>query len=193
MALPYLRAQQGPDTFRWVDFHAQKDQDTVVWVSRSLAVEDWTAIREIGVEYDAALVVTTDMGGPDVHYRGKEPVAQRGVNAALALAYGRKLQFCSPLFQSVKFENGKAVVRFTESDGGLTTDGGDLNGFLIAGADKKFYFADAKIDGDTVVVSSPHVPEPIAVRYGWADLPKVNLFNQAGLPASTFRTDDWPL
>jgi hypothetical protein len=64
MALPYLRAQQGPDTFRWVDFHAQKDQDTVVWVTRSLAVEDWTAIREIGVEYDAALVVTTRRATP---------------------------------------------------------------------------------------------------------------------------------
>jgi len=141
----------------------------------------------------AALVVSTDMGGPDVHYHGKEPVAKRGVNAALAIAYGKKIQFSSPLFQSVKFENGKAVVRFTETAGGLKTDSGALTGFVIAGADKKFYFADAKIDGDTVVVYSPQVPAPVAVRYGWADLPKVNLFNAADLPASTFRTDDWPL
>ena len=141
----------------------------------------------------SALVVSTDMGGPDVHYHGKEPVAQRGVNAALAIAYGQKIQFSGPVYQSAKFENDKAVVRFTETAGGLKTDGGELTGFVIAGADRKFYFADAKIDGDTIVVSCPQVPAPAAVRYGWADLPKVNLFNQAGLPASTFRTDDWPL
>lgn len=141
----------------------------------------------------AALVVSTDMGGPDVHYHGKEPVAQRGVNAALAIAYGQKIQFSGPVYQSVKFENGAAVVRFTETAGGLKTDGGALTGFVIAGADRKFFFADAKIDGDTVIVASPRVPVPVAVRYGWADLPKVNLFNAADWPASTFRTDDWPL
>ena len=141
----------------------------------------------------AALVVSTDRGGPDVHYHSKEPVAERGVKAAMAIAYGRNLQFSGPTFQDVKFKNGKATVRFAETTGGLKTDGGDLTGFVIAGTDKKFYFADAKIDGDTVVVSSPQVPEPAAVRYGWADLPKVNLFNAADLPAATFRTDDWPL
>lgn len=141
----------------------------------------------------AALVVSTDMGGPDVHYHGKEPVAQRGVNAALAIAYGRKVQFSGPIFQSVKFAGGKAFVRFAETAGGLKTVEGALKGFVIAGVDKKFFFANAKIDGDTVVVSSSQVAEPVAVRYGWADLPKVNLFNAAGLPASTFRTDDLPL
>jgi len=141
----------------------------------------------------AALVVSTDMGGPDVHYTGKEPVAERGVKAALAITYGQKIQFSGPGYQSAKFENGKALVRFTETAGGLRTDGGELAGFVIAGQDKKFYFADAKIDGDIVIVSSPQVPDPVAVRYGWADLPKVNLFNQSSMPASTFRTDDWPM
>ena len=141
----------------------------------------------------AALVVSTDMGGPDVHYTGKEPVAERGVRAALVVAYGQKIQFSGPIYQSAKFENGKAIVRFTETAGGLKTSGGELTGLVIAGSDKKFYFADAKIDGDTVIVSSPQVTAPVAVRYGWADLPKVNLFNQASLPASTFRTDNWPL
>ena len=141
----------------------------------------------------SALIVSTDMGGPDVHYHGKEPVAERGVKAALAVSYGKKIQFSGPVFQSVKFENGKAVMRFAEAAGGLKAKDGELTGFVIAGADKKFYFAEAKIDGDTIVISSPQVPKPVAVRYGWADLPKVNLFNQAGLPASTFRTDDWPL
>ncbi|MDP4274485.1 MAG: 9-O-acetylesterase, partial [Bacteroidota bacterium] len=68
-----------------------------------------------------------------------------------------------------------------------------LHGFTIAGNDMKFYFADARIVGNTVVVSSPDVPKPVSVRYGWADFPKVNLFNKKGLPASPFRTDDWPL
>ncbi len=140
-----------------------------------------------------ALIVSTDMGGPDVHYTGKEPVAGRAVKAALALAYGRKIEYVSPVFDSAKFVSGKAVLRFSQTAGGLAAKGDKVQGFVIAGADKKFVFADAKIDGDTVTVSSPLVPEPVAVRYGWADLPKVNLFNQAGMPASTFRTDDWPL
>ena len=70
---------------------------------------------------------------------------------------------------------------------------GELKGFVIAGEDRKFVFAEARIDGDTIIVSSPQVPKPVAVRYGWADLPQVNLFNGEGLPASPFRTDDWPL
>lgn len=141
----------------------------------------------------AALVVTTDMGGPDVHYTGKEPIAARATKAALTLAYGRDCDYSGPVLKEVKFEGGKAVVHFNHAGGGLETKGGDLMGFVIAGKDKKFVFADARIDGDTVVVSSALVSEPAAVRYGWADLPKINLFNKAGLPASTFRTDEWPL
>ena len=70
---------------------------------------------------------------------------------------------------------------------------GVKQGLVIAGSDRKFVFADAKIEDDAVVVSSPQVPNPVAVRYGWADLPRVNLFNKDGFPASPFRTDEWPL
>ena len=73
-----------------------------------------------------------------------------------------------------------------------TSDGGPLKGFAIAGEDRRFVWADARIDGDTVIVSSPTVLKPFAVRYGWADNPIANLYNKAGLPASPFRTDDWP-
>ena len=73
-----------------------------------------------------------------------------------------------------------------------TSDAGPVKGFAIAGEDSRFVWADARIDGDTVIVSSPTVPKPVAVRYGWADNPTVNLYNAAGLPASPFRTDDWP-
>ncbi len=140
-----------------------------------------------------ALVVTNDMGGPDVHYTGKEPIAERAVKAALALAYQKDIPSSSPIYQSVEFVSNQAIVHFTHTDGGLEERDGKLEGFVIAGKDQKFVFANAKITGNTVVVSSPQVLEPTAVRYGWADLPKVNLFNKTGFPASPFRTDDWPL
>jgi sialate O-acetylesterase len=73
-----------------------------------------------------------------------------------------------------------------------TLDDGPLKGFAIAGEDHKFVWADARIERDTVIVSSPKISKPVAVRYGWADNPIVNLYNKAGLPASPFRTDDWP-
>jgi sialate O-acetylesterase len=86
-------------------------------------------------------------------------------------------------------EGNAARLRFKHTDGGLEARGDAPNGFVIAGDDGKFAWADAAIDGDTVVVSSPKVVKPVAVRYGWADNPPVNLYNKAGLPASPFRTD----
>jgi sialate O-acetylesterase len=141
----------------------------------------------------AALVVTMDLGVPDVHYKNKEPAAERAVKAALALAYGRKVEASGPVLGSMAIAGGAATLKFTHTGGGLVAKDGPPSGFVIAGADKKFVFADAKIEGESVVVSSPQVPNPVAVRYGWADLPKVNLFGKNGLPASSFRTDDWPL
>ncbi len=84
------------------------------------------------------------------------------------------------------------TLAFKQLDGGLVVKDGDtLKGFAIAGADKKFVWADAKIVGDTVVVSSDGVPHPVAVRYAWADNPACNLAGKGGLPAAPFRTDDW--
>ena len=92
----------------------------------------------------------------------------------------------------MRSEGDKIVVEFNYANGGLAArDGGKLKGFAIAGADKKFVWADAQIVGDTVVVSSPEVKSPAAVRYAWANNPECNLVNKAGLPASPFRTDDW--
>ncbi|HTD85558.1 MAG TPA: 9-O-acetylesterase, partial [Candidatus Binatia bacterium] len=85
------------------------------------------------------------------------------------------------------------VLSFDNLDGGLDAKNGELTGFAIAGADKKFVWAKATIEGDKVVVSSPEVSAPAAVRYGWSDFPVVNLFNKTGLPATPFRTDDWPM
>lgn len=140
-----------------------------------------------------ALIVTRDLGEPDVHYKNKEPAAGRAVRAALAVAYGRKIESCGPIYQSLEIAGDKAIVHFTHTDGGLVAKGGPLTGFVIAGTDHHFVFADARIEGDAVIVSSPKVPHPVAARYAWADLPSANLFGRSDLPASPFRTDDEPL
>jgi sialate O-acetylesterase len=146
-----------------------------------------------------ALVVTIDLGESDVHYKNKEPAADRGVKAALALAYGREVVASGPAFKGCRFEEGRAVVSWDHVYGGLEVRErggtqpaeGAVSGFVIAGEDQKFVFADAKIEGETVIVSSPAVTKPVAVRYAWADYPKVNLYNREGFPAGPFRTDEW--
>ncbi len=138
-----------------------------------------------------AMIGTADIGDAnDMHPAQKAPVGERLALAARALAYGEKIEYSGPLFAGMKIKRSRAVISFTHADGGLVAAGGALKGFTIAGADGKFVPAKAAIKGRTVVVSSEDVKAPVAVRYGWAAAPDVNLFNQAGLPASPFRTDD---
>jgi len=93
----------------------------------------------------------------------------------------------------MEIEDGKIRVHFNHTEGGLVPKGGEtLRGFAIAGPNRQFEWAQAKIEEDTVLVWSLKIPTPLAVRYGWDDAPICNLFNGAGLPASPFRTDDWP-
>ena len=137
-----------------------------------------------------AMVVTTDVGDAnDIHPTNKAPVGNRLSLAARALAYGENLVYSGPVFQQASFADGKAVVSFTQVHQGLLAKDGPLKGFTIAGADKKFVSAQAEITGDTVTVSSPEISQPTAVRYGWTNVPEVNLFNRDGLPASPFRSD----
>jgi sialate O-acetylesterase len=137
-----------------------------------------------------AMVVTTDVGdATNIHPARKEPVGQRLALAARALAYGEKIEYSGPLYQAMAVDSGKAVLGFSHVGGGLVAKNGDLKGFTIAGADGNFVPGKAEIDGDQVVVSSPDVASPTAVRYGWENFPQVNLFNREGLPASPFRTD----
>jgi len=103
-----------------------------------------------------------------------------------------KVEFSGPVYRSMKIEGGSIRLTFDHSEGGLTAQDGPLVGFAIAGDDHKWVWADAKIDGNTVVVSSSQVPHPVAVRYSWATFFNSNLYNQAGLPAFPFRTDTWP-
>jgi sialate O-acetylesterase len=139
---------------------------------------------------NTAMVVTIDCGDAnDIHPANKAPVGARLALAARALAYGEKIEYSGPVFESLKIEGADAVLQFTHLGGGLVSKGGELKGYTIAGANNVFHPAQAKIVGSTVVVNSPDVPQPAAVRYGWANVPEANLFNSAGLPATPFRTD----
>ena len=135
------------------------------------------------------MAVITDYGeATNIHPKHKEPVGTRLSLAARALAYGEKIEYSGPTFDSLKIDGGKAVLKFQHA-AGLTAKNGELKGFTIAGEDKNFVPAKAEIKGDTVTVSADEVTKPAAVRYGWANIPDVNLYNEAGLPASPFRTD----
>jgi sialate O-acetylesterase len=139
---------------------------------------------------NTAMAVITDIGHPtDIHPTQKEPVGQRLAFAARALAYGEKIEYSGPLYQAMKAKGNKIAVNFTHVGGGLVAKDGDLKGFTIAGADGKFVPAKAEIKGANVIVSAEGVTDPKAVRYGWANVPDVNLFNKEGIPASPFRTD----
>lgn len=137
--------------------------------------------------------VIIDIGeAQDIHPKNKQDVGKRLALWALAKTYGKDVVYSGPTYKSMEKKGDRIVLRFDDVDGGLEAkDGEALKGFAIAGEDKKFVWADAKIVGDTVVVASPKVKAPAAVRYAWADNPVCNLYNKAGLPACPFRTDDW--
>ena len=140
------------------------------------------------------MAVITDVGEEkDIHPKKKEPVGARLALAARKIAYGEHIVYSGPTYKSMKVKEGKAILSFDHVGSGLEARDCELKGFAIAGADKKFVWAKAEIQGDKVIVSSPDVSEPVAVRYGWADFPVVNLWNKDGLPASPFRTDDFPM
>jgi len=143
---------------------------------------------------NTAMAVAIDVGdGRDCHPFDKREIGRRLSLAARALTYGEKISYSGPLYASMKVEDGRIRVCFQHADDGLVAkDGGPLRGFSIAGQDREFVPAQARIEGDTVVASSEQVTQPVAVRYAWADSPECNLHNGAGLPASPFRTDDWP-
>jgi sialate O-acetylesterase len=142
---------------------------------------------------NTAMAVTTDIGDANnIHPAHKEPVGARLALAARALAYGERIEYSGPLYQSMRTQGSRVTLTFTHIGDGLVAKDGALKGFTVAGPDGKFVPAQAEIQGSAVVVSSPQVPNPTAVRYGWDFVPDVNLFNSEGLPASPFRTDDGP-
>ena len=142
---------------------------------------------------NTGMAVTIDLGDPrDIHPKNKVEVGRRLARQALSVAYGQSLFASGPLYRSMTIAGNEAHLQFYDVGGGLAAKGSELKGFAIAGADQKFVWAKASIVGNKVIVSSDQVPRPVAVRYGWADNPDCNLCNKEGLPASPFRTDDWP-
>lgn len=181
--------------------------------------DGWAELREAQAMATQALdkcgmACIIDLGeAEDIHPVRKKEVGERLARLAFANDYGRKLVANGPRYESYKIRGGKVVVSFSDVADGLkvmpsgsfaqarygSTDerveeaeNGVLMGFQIAGPDRVWHWADARIEGNEVMVSSPEVPQPVAVRYAWSINPVCNLFNSEGLPAWPFRTDDWP-
>jgi len=158
---------------------------------------EWAELREAQTltlkEPSTGMAVIIDIGeANDIHPRNKVDVGHRLALWALADTYKEKVEFSGPLFTSFTTEGDKIRVKFKHATGLKSVDGGPLKGFAIAGDDHKFVWAEAKVDGADVIVWSKDVTKPVAVRYAWADNPINNLYNGSNLPASPFRTDDWP-
>lgn len=151
------------------------------------------AQRRSMITPNTGMVVTSDIGNiEDIHPANKLDVGLRLANWALNQTYGRSdLPVSGPLFKSMEKEGKRVRIHFNFAENGLVAKGGKLTYFEIAGADQKFVPAKAKIDGSTVVVWAPSVKDPMAVRFAFTNTAEPNLFNKEGLPASTFRTDEW--
>ncbi|HWA83333.1 MAG TPA: hypothetical protein VG820_07875, partial [Fimbriimonadaceae bacterium] len=159
-------------------------------------VEDgWAELREAQAMTaekvrNTGLAVAIDIGdGNDIHPKDKQDVGLRLALAALHSAYGQNLPYSGPVFRSCRRDGSSLRVSFDHTDGGLKAGGNRLAGFQIAGKDKKFHWADARIDGNQVVVTSADVSDPVAVRYAWDMNPEATLYNGVGLPAVPFRSD----
>lgn len=158
----------------------------------------WAELREAQLLTlkvpNTGLAVTVGLGeAGNVHPKRKTEVAERLALWALGTTYGKDVVYSGPLYDSVSVEGNSMRVHFRYAGRGLQALGGTvLKGFAVAGANRKFYWADSRIEGRSVVVWSPRIPAPAAIRYAWSGSPDCNLANAEGLPASPFRTDDWP-
>ncbi len=156
----------------------------------------WAELREAQLQTlnleNTGMAVIIDIGDElDIHPKNKQDVGIRLALEARKKTYDQNIVSSGPIYKSYQIENEKIRIFFADNDSKLKINGDKLIGFSIAGPDKKFYWANAIIDGDEIVVSSPNVKFPVAVRYAWANNPDFNLYNEEGLPASPFRTDDW--
>jgi sialate O-acetylesterase len=161
--------------------------------------ESWNELRDaqwFGLrEPNTAMVAAIDLGEAGIHPSNKQDVGARLAVASRGLVDKEKIEYLGPLYAGIKVEGNKIRVKFTHiGDGLVAKDGAELKRFAIAGADRKYVWAKAVIEGDSVVVSADEVPAPVAVSYAWAMNPVgANLYNSAGLPAAPFRSDDWPM
>ena len=185
------RWRQGPMPFLFVQL--------ANWQPRKvMPVESaWAELREAQTMTlrlpNTGMALAIDIGdAADIHPKNKQDVGRRLALAAKALVYRRKLIYSGPMYAGMTVKGSQVRLRFKHIGGGLAARGGKLRGFAVAGKDRKFVWAEARIEKGAVVVWSDEIAKPVAVRYAWADNPDANLYNKEGLPASPFRTDKWP-
>ena len=170
----YMKPQTEPEASTWAELREAQD----------------IAAR---VTANAGMAVTIDIGDAyDIHPKNKQEVGRRLALQALKHTYGKNVECSGPVYEDYQVSGNVIRLRFSSVGKGLVAKGGKLEGFTIAGADRKFHWAEARIVGDYVEVTCKDVERPMAVRYAWANNPVGNLYNAAGLPAGPFRTDDWP-
>lgn len=182
---------QGDFPFAWVQLPNYKKRSEDPGAPSTWAIVREAMLRSLSVPNTGMAIVIDSGEEANIHPRNKQVVGARLALWAKAKAYGQKIPYSGPLPGAHGIKGGEVTVSFTHADGGLVARGGELKGFAVAGADRKWVWAKARIEGDKVVVSSPGVPAPVAVRYAFGDNPDCNLANAAGLPASPFRTDTW--
>ena len=165
--------------------------------SRIYQRNDWSELRDAQFktcrnDANAFLTVAIDAGDYNIHPRNKRPIGERLAYSALANIYNKNIVGSGPIFKSLKFVQNKAIISFEPEKSKLKIKGGNiLKGFVMAGANKKFYPAIARIKGDKIELECDKVSKPVAVRYGWAFYPDCNLYNVAGFPAVPFRSDNF--
>jgi sialate O-acetylesterase len=174
--------KQGDFPFYFVQIAAHKDKTPLLRYSQTYVMN---TVKNTG------MAVATDSGDSvNIHPRNKTIIGERLAYWALAKDYGFKdVAFSGPAYKSMKIEGNNIRIAFSYAEKGLMAKGGDLKEFEIAGADKQFYHANANIQGNSVIVSSPQVLKPVFVRYAWKNFMHPNLYNQQGLPAVPFNTD----
>lgn len=191
---------QGDFSFYWVNLPGNSTENPTLARNPEPTDSKWAELREaqtmtLAKVKNGGQAVAIDLGGNgDLHPRNKRDIGLRLAAIALARDYGIQKPYLSPTYRAMKADGNKITLTFESPNGKLQTlDGGPLRGFAIAGADKKFVWADAVVNADgTVTVSSDKVPAPVAVRYAWAENPVCNVYDSARLPLTPFRTDDWP-
>lgn len=160
---------------------------------------DWAELREAQTltlsQPNTGMACIIDIGeADDIHPKNKQEVGRRLALQAKKVAYGRELVASGPMYRGHEIMGEHIRIRFSETGSGLTTrDNAPVEGFAIAGTDRQFHWATARIDGDEVIVYSDKVKNPVAIRYAWADNPVATLVNKEGLPAVPFRTDTWTM
>lgn len=171
------------------NFHAVKTEP-----SESKWAELRDAQAQTAKQPGNGLALAIDIGSEkDIHPKNKQDVGRRLALVALAQTYGKKNEYSGPVYQSMKVEGNKIRLKFSHAKGLMSKSPTAIPGFAIAGADKVWKWANVRIDGQEIVVSNDSIPAPVAVRYAWADNPQATIYNDAGLPAVPFRTDNWAL